>query len=150
MATVTGLVAARPEAVYAVLADGWAYAGWVVGASHVRAVEAAWPAVGSRLHHASGTWPVTIEDETRVEVCEPAERLVLLASGGALGSARVDLTLSPDGAGTRVTMFEEPVSGPGHWLHNPLAEALLRRRNSESLARLAILVERPTAPAGHR
>ncbi len=30
-------------------------------------------------------------------------------------------------------MYEAPVAGPGKWLHNPLTEALLARRNSESL-----------------
>ena len=39
-------VAAPAEAVWAVLADGWQYATWVVGASRVRAVDAGWPAAG--------------------------------------------------------------------------------------------------------
>lgn len=149
VATVTATIRATPAEVFAVLADGWQYAGWVVGASHVRAVAADWPAVDSRLHHASGTWPVVLEDETRVEVVDPGRRLVLLAKGGGLGAARVDLSLLPDGVGgaaTRVTMVEEPVSGPGKWFHNPVAEAVLHRRNTESLARLACLVERPTTP----
>lgn len=73
----------------AVLADGWAYAGWVVGASHVRAVQADWPAVASRLYHASVTWPLRMEDDTQVEQVEPGRRLVLLTHSGALGHARV-------------------------------------------------------------
>lgn len=64
VATVTAVINGTPDAVFAVLADGWAYAGWVVGASHVRAVEAGWPARGSKLHHASGAWPLVMEDET--------------------------------------------------------------------------------------
>lgn len=157
MATVTATMRATPDEVFAVLADGWAYAGWVVGASHVRAVEAGWPAVGSRLHHASGAWPVVMEDETRVELVDPGRRLVLMARASGLGAARVDLSLVPEpsgtpgdphGTSTRVTMAEEPVSGPGRWLHNPLADALLLRRNTEALARLGCLVERPTSPRG--
>ena len=146
MATVSARLAATPAQVFAVLADGWAYAGWVVGASHVRAVEATWPAVGSRLHHASGMWPAVVSDETRVEQVDPGRRLVLLACGGGLGDARVDLSLIPDGDGTRVTMVEHPTSGPGKWFHNPLADAVLHRRNTEALARLTCLVERPTSP----
>ncbi len=161
VATVTATMRATPDEVFAVLADGWAYAGWVVGASHVRAVEAGWPAVGSRLHHASGAWPLVMEDETRVEVVDPGRRLVLVARGSGLGEARVDLALVPErsddsdssddsggpaGTSTRVTMAEEPVSGPGRWLHNPLADAVLLRRNTEALARLRCLVERPTSP----
>jgi len=47
VATVTATIRATPAAVHAVLADGWAYAGWVVGASHVRAVQADWPDAAS-------------------------------------------------------------------------------------------------------
>ena len=149
VAAVTATINGTPDEVFAVLADGWAYAGWVVGASHVRAVEAEWPARGSKLHHASGMWPMTMEDETEVQLVEPGRRLVLLARGGGLGEARVDLTLVPDGpdaTATRVTMAERPVSGPGRWVHNRVADAVLARRNTEALTRLRCLVERPTAP----
>jgi hypothetical protein len=44
-------------------------------------------------------------------------------------------------------MHEAPVAGPGKWLHNALTEALLARRNSESLTRLTALVERHTQPS---
>ena len=46
--TVSRSVAAPAEAVWAVLADGWQYATWVVGASRVRAVDAGWPRAGTR------------------------------------------------------------------------------------------------------
>ena len=131
---------------HAVLADGWAYAGWVVGASHVRAVEGDWPAVGSRLFHASGTWPLLMADNTQVEQIDPGRRLVLLAHGGRLGDARIELSLTSDGPDTRVRMVETPVAGPGKWVHNPIADALLTRRNTEALTRLGCLVERPTTP----
>lgn len=87
VATVSVTIRATPAAAYAVLADGWAYAGWVVGASHVRAVQADWPAAGSRLFQASGTWPLLMEDDTRVEQVDPGRRLVLLAHGGGTPGA---------------------------------------------------------------
>jgi len=146
VATVTATIRVTPAAVHAVLADGWAYAGWVVGASHVRAVQADWPAVGSRLFHASGTWPLIMEDHTQVEEVDPGRRLVLLAHGGSLGDARIDLSLVPDGPDTRVTLVETPVAGPGKWFHNPVADAVLARRNTEALTRLGCLAERPTTP----
>ena len=34
-----------PESVFAVLADGWLYPSWVVGASRMRDVDPAWPTV---------------------------------------------------------------------------------------------------------
>lgn len=55
--TVTRVVKAPIDAVWAVLADGWSYPVWVVGASRVRDVDAGWPAVGTRIHHAFGPWP---------------------------------------------------------------------------------------------
>jgi uncharacterized protein YndB with AHSA1/START domain len=147
VATVTATVKATPDAVFAVLADGWLYSNWVVGTSHVRAVEADWPKVGTRLHHATGAWPLVTRDESVVEEVDGGRRLVLVAKGRPLGEARVVVDLEPDGADTRVTMTETPISGPGKWVHNPLTEALLVRRNTEALARLAAVAERRTEPA---
>jgi hypothetical protein len=147
MATVTAYIDVPPGEVFAVLADGWSYSGWVVGTSHMQAVEKAWPSPGSRLFHSSGLWPVALTDETSVEVAKKDERLVLIARGRPFGEARIELSLSPEGGGTRVTMAETPVSGPGHWLHNRVADAVLHRRNVESLARLAAISERRTTPS---
>ena len=147
MATATLTIKAPPAAVFAVLADGWLYSTWVVGTSHMRAVQNDWPAVGARLFHASGIWPLVTRDETIVEAVRPDRRLVLVAKGRPFGEARVVIDLEPDGEGTRVTMAETPIAGPGKWVHNPLTEALLLRRNQETLARLAAVSERLTAPA---
>ena len=46
-----------------------------------------------------------------------------------------------------MTLAEAPVGGLGKWLHNPVNEAVLARRNVETLARLAALAERRTEPA---
>jgi len=137
---------ASTDEVWAVLADGWRYTNWVVGTSHMRAVSKDWPAVGAKLHHAVGIWPLVRRDETEVEEVEPERRLVLMARGRPLGEARIVLELADEDGGCRVTMAEEPVSGPGKWLDNRALEALLHRRNVESLARLAALSERPTEP----
>jgi uncharacterized protein YndB with AHSA1/START domain len=147
MAFVTQHVLASPEEVFAVLSDGWRYPSWVVGASHVRAVEPDFPAAGTRNHHSSGLWPILLKDETRVERCEPPHRLVLLARGRPWGEARVDLTMTAEDGGTLVRLEEEPVSGVGLLAHNPLSEALLKARNVETLARLAAMAERRTQPS---
>jgi uncharacterized protein YndB with AHSA1/START domain len=148
MATVTATIRATPGEVFGVLADGWLYSNWVVGTSHMRAVEATWPAVGARLYHASGIWPVVARDETVVESVEPDRQLILTAKGYPLGEARVVIDLLAVGPNTEVTMTETPTAGPGKWAHNPLSEALLVRRNVEALARLTALAERRTQPAG--
>lgn len=144
MGTVSAQIAASPEQVFAVLADGWLYSDWVVGTSHVRAVEGHWPEPGSRLHHATGAWPLVFRDETKVESSEPGRRLLLTARGRPLGEATVDISLRPHDGGTTVALTETPCAGPVAWLHNPVTEVVLRRRNVETLARLAALVERRT------
>ena len=63
-----------------------------------------------------------------------------------MGEARVEVTLAPEGPGTRVALAETPISGPARWLHNPALDAVLHRRNVESLARLAAISERRSAP----
>ena len=57
---------ATPDVVFDVLADGWVYAAWVVGASRVRSVDAGWPREGTRIHHSVGAWPLLVHDTTHV------------------------------------------------------------------------------------
>jgi uncharacterized protein YndB with AHSA1/START domain len=148
MAVVECRIAASPHAVFEVLANGWYYSNWVVGTSHMRAVDAAWPAPGSKLFHASGVWPLVVRDETVVESTQPDRQLVLTAKAWPTGEARIEIDLTAEGDGTLVRLAETPSAGPGKWLHNPAAEAVLRRRNVESLARLTAIVERHVKPAG--
>lgn len=147
MATNTRHIDTSREAVWDVLSDGWTFSNWVVGNSHIRAVESEWPRVGARLFHASGPWPLVTRDETVVEKCQPNERLVLLVRGRPVGEARVVLELNDENNGCRVTMHETPIAGPGKWLHNPATEALLARRNTETLDRLAAVAEKRTEPS---
>lgn len=150
VATVDRRVHASRERVWDVLSEGWTYSNWVVGTSHMRAVEDGWPGVGTKLFHASGAWPFVTRDETQIEESVPATRLVMIARGRPFGEARVRIDLEDDGdsdVSCRIRMFEEPVRGPGKWLHNPAAEALLVRRNVEALDRLAALVEARTSPS---
>ncbi|WP_425838344.1 SRPBCC family protein [Microbacterium sp. PA5] len=129
-----------PAAVFAVLADGWLYPAWVVGAARMRDVAAAWPQPGARLHHSFGAWPALVNDTTTVEECEPDRRLVLTARGWPMGAARVELTIESRGTGCTVHIRETPVSGPAAWLRD-LLEPLLFLRNRETLRRLALLAE---------
>ena len=146
MATNSIVLDTSAAEVFSVLSDGWVYSNWVVGTSHMRAVEAEWPAVGSRLFHASGAWPLVTRDETTVLECEPPTRLVLTAKAHPFGEATIAIELSDEADGCHVVLTEAPTAGPGRWFHNPVAEALLVRRNVETLARLAALAERRTVP----
>jgi hypothetical protein len=78
----------------------------------------------------------------------PNERLVMTARGRPFGEARIEIVLTVEGKGTRVALTETPISGPGRWLFNRVDDAILHRRNVESLARLAAMSERRTAPGG--
>jgi uncharacterized protein YndB with AHSA1/START domain len=141
VSTTSRPVAATPEQVWEVLSDGWLYPLFVVGASRMRAVDDAWPAVGSRLHHSVGAWPLLIDDTTEVLEVEEGKRLLLLARGWPAGQAHVDISLQPSGDTTVVTMTEDATAGPGLLVPKPLRDVQLHVRNVEALRRLAFVVE---------
>ena len=142
MSTNQRLMHATPEQVWRVLADGWLYPVFVVGASRMREVDDEWPAVGSRLHHSVGLWPLLINDSTDVLEASSPSYLRLKARAWPGGVAHVEFTLEPEDGGTRVTIREDAVSGPGRLMPGPLRQPALHWRNSETLRRLAFLAER--------
>jgi len=140
MVEVVVTVPAAREQVFAVLADGWSYSSWVVGASHIREVDAGWPAVGTRIHHSVGSWPLLLKDTTAVRAVERPQLLELDARAWPFGAARVRLELTetaPDT--TEVRMSEEVVRGPGRVMPSAVQAALLVPRNRETLRRLCDL-----------
>ena len=142
MISVERLFTTTPQRVWDVLSDGWLYPLWVVGASRMREVDDAWPAVGARLHHSVGAWPALLDDTTEVTACDPLKRLVLRARAWPVGEAEVRLHLEAQGAGTRVVIEEDAVSGPGKLVPQPLRAPGLKWRNVEALRRLAFIAER--------
>jgi uncharacterized protein YndB with AHSA1/START domain len=141
----TRVVAATPEQVWNVLADGWLYPLWVVGATRMRDVDEHWPTVGALLHHSVGVWPLTVDDTTEVLECTPPSYLRLRARAWPGGEAEVALQVEPDEGGSRITIREDAVKGPGVLVPAPLRHLQLKWRNSEALERLAYLVERREA-----
>jgi uncharacterized protein YndB with AHSA1/START domain len=143
-ARVDVVVSAPPPAVWAVLADGAAYADWVVGTAEVRTVDEDWPAEGAQLYYSAGVWPLLADGVTTVRECVPEERLVLEVQVWPAGSVRVVLTLEPvPGApvSTRVHLDEHPWTGLVRALHTPLASAGFAARGTVVLAGLASEVE---------
>lgn len=134
-------IKATPEQVWDVLADGWLYPLWVVGATRMRAVDDAWPEVGARIHHSAGVWPAVINDETVVLSCDPPRCIKLRAKGWPMGEADVTIRVEPSGEGSRVVLEEDASVGPGRLLPGPLRQPLLTWRNSETLRRLAFVAE---------
>jgi len=143
------VVDTSPDRVFAVLADGWSYASWVVGAAHIRDVDPTWPEVGSRIHHRTGPWPLQIDDETVVRTMQRDRLLEMDAQLWPVGAARIRIELVPVGpAKTRVCMAEVLSSGVGKLLPQMVQAPLLRARNTEALRRLDdIAVHREGRPA---
>jgi hypothetical protein len=130
-----------PDDVFAVLADGWVFPTWVVGASRMRDVDAEWPAVGSKLHHSFGVWPAVIDDETTVLEWDPPRLFVIQPAGWPLGEARVTVEVKPRGSGCVVRITEKAVKGPGSLIPSGLLDVGLHIRNVETLRRLAYIAE---------
>ncbi|MBT2534247.1 SRPBCC family protein [Arthrobacter sp. ISL-48] len=139
MSTVTKVFNSPAAEVWKVIANGWLYSGWVVGASRIRAVDAHWPEAGSRLHHSVGAWPLVIDDSTRVTAVEPGRSLELLARGWPVGEAKVAFTLEDQGTQCRVTLAEDAVRGPGKMVPKVLRDRLIGMRNRETLDRLELM-----------
>lgn len=143
----TRIADAPPAAVWAVLADGWLYSGWVVGASRIREVEANWPEPGASIHHSVGAWPALIDDCTSVLAAVSERELVLQARAWPAGEAVVRVELEPQADGrTMITMTEDATGGPGRIVPHPVRQALIRFRNREALLRLCLLAQ----GRGHR
>lgn len=148
VATVQRIIQTTPDRVWAVLADGWTYSDWVVGTVHIRDVDPHWPAVGAKLHHKAGPWPLSLHDSSTVLSCEPGREMTMQAGLWPLGEARVSFELEPYGAGaTRLTMHEEFDTGPLRLARNKINDLLLHRRNIESLRRLTDIAVREKSSA---
>lgn len=134
-------IRATPERVWDVLADGWLYPLWVVGAVRMRRVDPGWPDVGTRIHHSVGLWPLLINDHTEVLEVREGEFLRLRARAWPARAAEIMIALVPHGAHTDVRLEESVVSGPGALVPPPIEGLSLRWRNSEALRRLANIAE---------
>ena len=139
MSTVSLLFNASSADVWRVISDGWLYSGWVVGASRIRDVDAEWPQAGAQLHHSVGTWPLVIDDSTKVAAVEPGRSLELVARGWPMGEAKVEITLEDRGNQCRVTIAEDAIRGPGKLMPKFLRDPLISARNRETLRRLELM-----------
>jgi uncharacterized protein YndB with AHSA1/START domain len=127
-----------PDAVWEVVADPRLYGNWVVGAATTRRVDGRWPEPGAVLHH---TQAVLIKDTTSVLESDPPRRLVLEARARPLVVAHVEITLEPEGGGTRVVLEEWPVDGLLAAVPRVLIDPGLHLRNAESVRRIKRLAE---------
>lgn len=141
MSTKRRVIHATPQQVWDVLADGWLYPVWVVGASRMREVDDHWPAAGSKLHHSVGVWPALLDDDTEVLESSPPTRLRLRARGWPAGEAEVLIEIEAQGVECEVSITEDVVAGPGLAMPKPLRDVQIGLRNVETLQRLAFIAE---------
>jgi hypothetical protein len=141
MSTNVRVMDCSPEDVFTVLADGWIFPTWVVGASRMREVEKDWPAVGSHLHHSFGSWPAVIDDETTMLEWDPPRHMLIRPKGWPIGEATVQIDVKPRGDGCVVRIIEKAVAGPGKYVPPALLDIGLYVRNVETLRRLAYIAE---------
>ena len=118
-------ISTTPERVWDVLADGWLYPLWVVGATRMREVD----------------------DTTSVLESAPHSLLRLQARAWPAGEAEVTIRLSASGAETLVEIEEDVSSGPSLVVPKIVRDIGLHWRNDETLQRLAFLAERRADPA---
>ena len=135
------IIDAEPTTVYGVLADPASYPLWVVGNKSIRGYDGSWPAPGSEFHHKVGFGLLAIKDKTAALESDPDRRLVMLVRALPFLRARVAFSLEPHGAGTHVTMEEQPSGGPWEKLWNPVLDALTSLRNAATLRRLKQFAE---------
>ena len=134
-------MACSPSDVFAVLADGWLFPSWVVGASRMRDVDAAWPQAGAKLEHSFGVWPLLLNDETVVREWDPPRHMVMSPKGWPVGEALVTIDVKPRGDGCVVRIQEKAQKGPATLLPSAVLDIYLHARNTEALRRLSFIAE---------
>ncbi|HEX5016210.1 MAG TPA: SRPBCC family protein [Actinomycetes bacterium] len=137
------VVNASPTAVAEVLANGWLYATWVVGASRIRGVDPRWPQASSSIAHSVGLWPALLSDRTFSVAEDLPRRLELRARALPVGQADVVITIEPVNRADQslVSIAEDVASGPTRLTPKAVRQWLIRTRNVEALRRLAMLAE---------
>lgn len=138
MARNTTYVGAEPQAVWATLSDPYAYPKWVVGADRTLEADPEWPVPGSKFKVRLALGAI---DTTEVCEVDPGKRIVLHAGSRYFGPARVTVELQPSGAGTTVTMIEDPAGKVAPLRLVPPVQWLLRIRNTRALRALRDLAE---------
>jgi len=134
-------VTCTPADVFAVLANGWLYPSWVVGATRMRSVDDTWPAPGSALHHSVGVWPLVLNDTTSVLEWDPPRHALLRARGWPLGEASVAVDVQQRKNGCLIRIREVGTAGPARLIPRVITDPALRVRNVETLKRLSYLAE---------
>ena len=140
MASADLVIEADRDAVWAAIADPTTYPSWLIGAKMIRAVDADWPAPGTRFHHRVGFGPVSFDDHTTVVEVDQRRLLTLRIRATFAIQAIARFELSDDPRGTQVRFEEEPARRVIGNLVRPVLDPLTHGRNVASLRRLSGLL----------
>jgi uncharacterized protein YndB with AHSA1/START domain len=144
MASSELVIEADRDTVWTAIADPRTYPSWLVGAKKIRAVDSAWPAVGTVFDHRVGFGPIVIDDRTTVLEVEPGRLLALRIRATLALHAIVRFELRDDPGGTHIRFEEEPARRILGNLVRPVMDPLTHGRNAASLRRLDRLLTAPT------
>ena len=136
-----GTTSASPDRVWRVVANGWLFAQWAIGAVKVCRVDDDWPSAGSSLDHAFGHGRFVLRSETRVLASTPGELLRVRTDGWPTGGSELTVTLESGPSGTILLVDELAVAGPDHVLPPAVHTMLLQWRNTQLVRGLALLAE---------
>ena len=136
----SGTTIASPDQVWRVLANGWLFGQWAIGALKVCRVDDDWPRVGSRLDHTFGRGPGEWRTETLVLASTPRQLLKVRTDGWPSGASELTVTLDSAVSGTNLRM-EELTVDPGHVVPPAVRSMLLQWRSSQLIKGLAMLAE---------
>src|SRR5690606_4499547 len=118
------------------VSDPTTYPEWLVGAQRIRRVDGDMSAKDDGFDHEVGVGAVTVKDSTVVDGVDENEKLTLRVQARPFLVAEVVFSFEDcDDAGKCVLKLDERLLGP-YRLLTPLAEPLLRWRNSRSLDNL--------------
>lgn len=129
---------ASPDQVWRVLANGWLFPSWAIGATQVCKVDGDWPSADSRLQHAIGRGLFALRSETRVLASRPARMLKVLTEGWPSGGSELTVTVIPAETGTSLRL-EELVVAPTNGLAPIVNTMLLQWRTTQALRGLDLL-----------
>lgn len=131
----------EPRFVFEVLANGWAYPSWVVGAARIRDVDDGWPQPGAEIHHSFGIWPALLNDRTSMLEWDPPRHALMKARGWPIGEAHVAIDVRERSGVSNVRMIEDITAGSARFVPKLARDTATHARNTETLRRLAYLAE---------
>lgn len=161
MATNTIRCSAPPDVVFRVLCAPRYYQYFVVGTRAIRRFDPTWPEPGSTFDHSLGFLVTVIRDHTRSLAVQDGRSMTMRTYMRPLAVNDVVFEIEPHGTGTRLSLTETAVEGPGaspplrqiaevlFWLRNVWVCRRLRRVVERRAARLSIAeAASATAPEG--